>query len=233
MAKKDKLPPPLIPKAAATRISLYLRYLEGLLGRGEVTTSSQQLGAALGVTPAQVRKDLGYFGQFGFPGVGYKISNLIPQIRRILGTHGHWNVALVGMGNLGSALVQYRGFEKQGFRITALFDNNPALIGKTVGQRTIRSVSDIPRVIQAESIKLAIITVPAAAAQSVADQLVSAGIRGIFNFAPAVLTVPEEVGYVSIDLSVELEQLSFFVTHREQSLGRDKLDEEPRSRLAE
>lgn len=202
----------MVPKAAAARISLYLRYLEKLQSLGETTTSSQQLGEALGVTAAQVRKDLGYFGQFGFPGVGYKIPRLIPEIQKILGTDRTWSVALVGIGNLGSALFEYRGFQQQGFCFRALFDRSSRLIGSRMGSLVIRSVEEIPEVIPRENIELGVIAVPADAAQGVADGLVAAGILGIFNFAPTVLTVPGGVGNVSIDLAVQLEQLSFDVT---------------------
>lgn len=208
-----------VPKAAAERISLYLRYLEALQSCGATTTSSQQLGAALGITAAQVRKDLGYFGQFGSPGVGYKISSLVPQIRHILGTDRTWNAALVGIGNLGTALAQYKGFEKQGFRITALFDKNPQLHGKSIQEREIRPLEETAAVIRRQDVKLGIIAVPASSAQEVADLLVSSGIRGIFNFAPVVLNVPTHVAYVSIDLAVQLEKLSFYVTQSEIAEG--------------
>jgi redox-sensing transcriptional repressor len=212
MARREKESSPAIPKAAAGRLSLYLRYLESLLGRGVTTTSSQQLADGLGVTAAQVRKDLGYFGQFGYPGVGYRIDQLTAAIRGILGTDRTWKVAIVGIGNLGSALVQYRGFERQGFRICALFDNHPKVIGKRFGTLEVRSVAQVERVVREGGIELGIIAVPAERAQEVADLLVAAGIRGIFNFAPTVLDLPPGVGYVSIDLAVELEQLSFIVT---------------------
>ncbi len=216
MGHRRKPPSAEVPKATATRISLYLRYLQGREAVGAPTTSSQQLGEALGVTAAQVRKDLGYFGQFGFPGVGYKISHLIPEMKKILGTDRTWQVALVGIGNLGSALVEYRGFERQGFHFTAFFDNNPQLIGSRLNDYTIQDIEAIVEVVPRENIELGVIAVPAGAAQGVADRLVDAGILGIFNFAPVVLSVPVGVGYVSIDLAVQLEQLSFFVTHQHQ-----------------
>jgi redox-sensing transcriptional repressor len=220
MARREKAASPLIPKVAATRISRYLRHLEELQNRGETTTSSRELGAALGVTAAQVRKDLGYFGQFGFPGLGYKISNLIPDIRQILGTDRSWNVAMVGIGNLGNALLRYKGFAAHGFRITAIFDSNPKLVGKSVEGLVVSSAEKIGQVVREKAIELAILSVPAPAAQEIANRLVEAGIRGIYNFAPVILTLPEEVAYVSIDLAVELEQLAFLVSHRDRELAR-------------
>jgi len=190
---------------------LYLRCLESLERGGETTTSSRELSAALGITAAQVRKDLGYFGQFGYPGLGYKIPQLIGELRAILGTDRNWNVALVGIGHLGSALARYRGFERQGFSITALFDESPALVGTDVGGRSVRPLDALHETVEREEIQLGIVAVPADSAQHVADLLVEAGIRGIFNFAPAVLNLPDHVGYVSIDLAVQLEQLTFFV----------------------
>ena len=219
MAKREKSTSPLIPRAAASRLSRYLRYLEELDRKGEATTSSHQLGEALGVTAAQVRKDLGYFGQFGFPGLGYKIAQLIPEIRRILGTDKPWNVALVGVGNLGNALLRYKGFFAHGFRIVALFDASEQLVGTEVAGLTVRSVADMSLHVDELDVELAILSVPAEAAQDVADRLVAAGIRGIFNFAPAMLTLPEEVGYVSIDLALELEQLSFVVSQKDREGG--------------
>ena len=201
----------VIPKAAAARLSLYLRHLESLRVTGASTTSSKDLALALGVTAAQVRKDLGYFGQFGFPGIGYKIENLIVEIRKILGTYRIWNVALVGLGNLGSALFRYRGFEKQGFRIAAVFDNDPAIVGSPIGGLLVKHTRELPSTVSEADISLGIMAVPAEAAQEVAQFMVASGICGIFNFAPAVLSLPDSVAYVSIDLTVQLEQLSFQV----------------------
>jgi redox-sensing transcriptional repressor len=173
-----------------------------------------------------VRKDLGYFGQFGFPGLGYKISNLIPEIRRILGTERSWNLVMVGIGNLGNALLRYRGFAAHGFRVVALFDANPRLVGSTLEGLTVYPVQSISEVVRAEGVELAILSAPASAAQEVADLLVAAGIRGIYNFAPVLLNLPDDVAYVSVDLSVELEQLAFLVSHRDRELARRNPTEE-------
>ena len=152
MSSNDRDAQNVIPKAAAARLSLYLRHLESLRITGASTTSSKDLAIALGVTAAQVRKDLGYFGQFGFPGIGYKIENLIVEIRKILGTDRIWNVALVGLGNLGSALFRYRGFEKQGFRIAAVFDNNPAVVGSPIGGLLVKHTREFPTAVSAADI---------------------------------------------------------------------------------
>ena len=214
----------VIPKAAAARLSLYLRHLESLRVTGASTTSSKDLALALGVTAAQVRKDLGYFGQFGSPGIGYKIENLIVEIRKILGTDRIWNVALVGLGNLGSALFRYRGFVRQGFRITAIFDKNPAVIGRQVEGLLVKHINELERTVPDADISLGIMAVPAESAQEVADCMVRAGISGIFNFAPAVLSLPANVAYVSIDLTVQLEQLSFHVKQLKDEMGSEYTD---------
>ena len=224
MTPGERDPQNVIPKAAAARLSLYLRHLESLRITGAATTSSKDLAKALGVTAAQVRKDLGYFGQFGFPGIGYKIENLIVEIRKILGTDRIWNVALVGLGNLGSALFRYRGFVRQGFRITAIFDKNPAVLGRQVEGLLVKHINELDRTVSDADIRLGIMAVPAESAQDVADCMVRAGISGIFNFAPAVLSLPANVAYVSIDLTVQLEQLSFHVKQLKDEIGSEYTD---------
>jgi redox-sensing transcriptional repressor len=163
-----------------------------------------------------VRKDLAYFGQFGYPGIGYRCSELIDAIKGILGTRQPWPVAIVGLGNLGRALLGYRGFQQQGFQIAAAFDNDPAKIGKTVEAIQIFDLQDVPRVVGERGIRLAIIAVPGAAAQKVADALVGAGIEGILNFAPVTLNLPKHVQTVGVDLAIELEQLAFAVANQLQ-----------------
>ena len=224
MRPGERDPQNVIPKAAAARLSLYLRHLESLRITGAATTSSKDLAKALGVTAARVRKDLGYFGQFGSPGIGYKIENLIVEIRKILGTDRIWNVALVGLGNLGSALFRYRGFVRQGFRITAIFDKNPAVIGRQVEGLLVKHINELERTVSDADISLGIMAVPAESAQEVADCMVRAGISGIFNFAPAVLSLPANVAYVSIDLTVQLEQLSFHVKQLKDEMGSEYTD---------
>lgn len=202
---------PRLPKAVSQRLSLYLRHLEALEQAQKTTVSSSQLARALGLTAAQVRKDLAYFGQFGFPGVGYKVANLIQEVRRILGTDRTWQVALVGAGNLGTALLRYRGFAKQGFEIAAVFDADPKVFGRTLSGVSVHPIADLPRVCREKTIRLAILAVPVVAAQEVAQKLAQAGVRGILNFAPVRLDLPEDVRVLPVDLALELEQLAFRV----------------------
>ena len=203
--------PESIPDPAVRRLSLYLRQLETFKRKDRRTISSKQLGESLGLTDAQVRKDLAYFGQFGHPGIGYRVDELIGQVKHILGTDKAWNVLLVGAGNLGRALGAYRGFNAKGFNVVAVFDNDPAKVGKKLDQFTVQPLSEIPATVQKLGIRLAILGVPADAAQEVADQLVAAGIRGLLNFAPVSISVPRDVALSTVDVAVQLEQLSFQV----------------------
>ena len=203
--------PESIPNPAVRRLSLYLRQLESFSRKGRKTISSKQLGESLNLTDAQVRKDLAYFGQFGHPGIGYRVDDLILQVRKILGTDRTWNVLLVGAGNIGRALSSYRGFGAKGFQLVAVFDNDPSKVGKKLGPFVIQPLAEVPAAVEKHGIRLAIIAVPADAAQDVADQLIAAGVRGILNFAPVSLSVPEGVALNSVDLAVQLEQLSFQV----------------------
>jgi redox-sensing transcriptional repressor len=214
---KRKVDPPEprdVPKAVVSRLSLYLRELRQLVRSGKPTVSSSQLGRLLGFSDAQVRKDLAYFGHFGHPGIGYRCDELVAAIRRILGTDLGWTVAVVGVGNLGRALLGYEGFAAQGFRIVAAFDVDRARVGKAVDGVSIYGLDRLADVVRQREIQLGMITVPAAAAQSAADQLVAAGIRGIVNFSPVTLSVPEEISLVAVDLATELEQISFAVANR-------------------
>jgi redox-sensing transcriptional repressor len=203
--------PDSIPNPAVRRLSLYLRQLESFQRKERRTISSKQLGESLGLTDAQVRKDLAYFGQFGHPGIGYRVDELIAQVKRILGTDRTWNIMLVGAGNIGRALSSYKGFMAKGFRLVAVFDNDPGKVGRRLGPFTIQPLGEIPATVQKQSIRLAILAVPADAAQEVADQLVAAGVRGILNFAPVSISVPPEVAMNAVDVAVQLEQLSFQV----------------------
>ncbi len=201
--------PELIPNPAVRRLSLYLRQLEAFKRKDRRTISSKQLGESLGLTDAQVRKDLAYFGQFGHPGIGYRVEDLIGQVRKILGTDKTWNVLLIGAGNLGRALMTYKGFDAKGFRLAAVFDADSGKVGKKMAQFTVQPLAELADTIAKQSIRLAILAVPADAAQPVADQLIAAGIRGIMNFAPTSLTVPPNIALNAVDLAVQLEQLSF------------------------
>ena len=207
-------PTATVPKVVVSRLSLYLRELQQLVRDGQETTNSTQLGELIGVTAAQVRKDLAYFGQFGYPGIGYRCQELIVEFKQILGTSEPWGVALIGIGNLGRALLRYRGFASQGFRIAAAFDVDDQLIGKTVEGIDVYAMDTLAEQVKQMEIKLGMIAVPAEAAQEVADRLVAAGIEGLLNFAPVTITLPEHVQTVGVDLAIELEQLSFaVVTH--------------------
>src|ERR1035437_4670616 len=186
-----------IPTPAVYRLSFYLRQLEAFQAVERHTISSRQLGEALGYTDAQVRKDLAYFGQFGHPGIGYRVEELISQLRKILGTDKVWNVLLIGAGNLGRALIAYRGFLRKGFRLAAIFDADDRKVGQPFGELTVQSMSKLGEVAARDNIKLAIMSVPAEAAQKVAESLAGAGIRGILNFAPVNVAVPADVSVQS------------------------------------
>lgn len=211
-----------VPNPAVRRLSLYLRQLELFRKQGRRTVSSKQLGDSLGLTDAQVRKDLAYFGQFGHPGIGYRVDELIAQAKRIFGTDKTCNVLLVGAGNLGRALAAYRGFDARGFRLVAVFDNDPAKAGQPLSEFVIQPLSQLSTVVHENNIRLGILAVPADVAQSVADQMVAAGVRGMLNFAPVALQLPPQVTVNAVDLAVQLEQLSFQVNvgSLEQQLPR-------------
>jgi redox-sensing transcriptional repressor len=215
---KSKPPAPpaddSVPKAVVNRLSLYLRELEHLVRDGHETTSSNRLGSVLGFTDAQVRKDLAYFGHFGYPGIGYRCDELITAIKRILGTDQHWPAALVGVGNLGRALLGYRGFPQRGFSIVAAFDTAADKIGMSVEGLVVEHLDRLPDVAARHRIRLGMIAVPAPGAQLVADRLVAVGVEGILNFAPVTINLPDNVRQVGVDLAIELEQLAFAVVNR-------------------
>lgn len=197
------------PNPAVRRLSLYLRQLEALHERSVRTVSSRKLAETLALTDAQVRKDLAYFGQFGRPGVGYEVDPLIHRLRHILGTDIVSNTLLVGTGNLGRALAAYDGFVPKGFTLVACFDGDEKKIGKKVGPMSVQPMSELAETITKLDIRLAILAVPAEAAQPVADALAKTTIRGILNFAPVRLKVPDTIGVRALDVAAELEQLSF------------------------
>jgi redox-sensing transcriptional repressor len=198
-----------IPEMTVRRLSIYTRCLAQLEEEGIKTISSQELAERFNLNSAQVRKDLAYFGEFGVRGIGYYVSGLKVELQKILGLDREWQVALVGFGNLGSALFNYKGFERQGFRISAIFDDDPSKIGRTVHGITILPLRDLPREAKAKDLQIGIVAVPAEAAQTVTDRLVASGIKAILNFAPAPLKVPKDVRLKNVDLSIELESLSF------------------------
>jgi redox-sensing transcriptional repressor len=213
-SRRDSSSDKRAPKAVVGRVSLYLRQLEGFQRQGLSTVSSSQLGATLGINDAQVRKDLAFFGQFGYPGIGYRIEELSSTLRRILGIDRIWPTALVGLGNLGRALLKYRGFHSRGFHITALFDNDSKKIGQNYSGLVVQSLDDLPKAASASRLGLSILCVPAEAAQRVADQIVACGIHGILNFAPVPIVVPPTVSVMAVDLSVQLELLAYKVQNQ-------------------
>lgn len=198
-----------IPEATVMRLSLYSLFLDQAEREGKTTVSSGEIAEGVGVSPAMVRKDLAYFGEFGTRGVGYNTGDLNQQIRRILGLNREWPVILVGAGKLGSALALYQGFIRRGFNIVGVFDNDPERCGKKLGKIVVQPVSEMEDVIKRLGVKMAIIAVPADVAQEVAEHLVNAGVKAILNFSPRVLNVPEDVVVRHVDFSVHLGVLTF------------------------
>ena len=202
-----------ISKATVDRLPRYYRCLRQLTDEGVEIASSEELGRRLAINPEQIRKDLAFFGQFGKKGVGYYVVELKESIGNILGLDQHWNVAIIGMGHLGAALANYQGIARLGFHLVAIFDVNPVVIGTRVGERRVEDIAYLAEIIAERDVQIGVIAVPAAHAQDVADKLVAAGIRGIWNFAPVKLQVPPNIPFVSEDLSVGLSSLSYYLTH--------------------
>lgn len=199
-----------IPEATVGRLPIYLRALVELAEGGASTVSSEALAEAAGVNSAKVRKDLSHLGSYGTRGVGYDVAYLIHQIRRELGLTQHWPIVIVGVGNLGHALANYRGFAERGFRTAALVDDDPAKVGEEVGGLIVRHVDELPQILCEHEAAMAVICTPASEAQRVADLLVAAGVRSILNFAPAVIQVPPGVSIRKVDLAIELQILAFY-----------------------
>ncbi len=202
---------PEIPRKTIYRLSVYLRCLQRLKANEIRTVSSETLAKVAGVKPTQLRKDLTYFGQFGTRGLGYDVDQLARMITDLLGTSSLQPVILVGVGNLGTALLSYRGFQEQGFEIAAAFDADPRRFRDRKLPVSVYGMDKLPEIIQAQHVKMAIISVPAVAAQEVTNTLVECGITGILNFAPIVLVVPEDVMVSNVNLAIELENLSYFI----------------------
>ena len=201
----------VIPRKTIYRLSIYLRCLARLRENSIGTVSSEALAKAAGVKPTQLRKDLAYFGTFGTRGLGYDVAELSKKIAEELGTSSLQPVILVGVGNLGLALLSYRGFEKEGFEIIAAFDAEPRRQRDKKIKQPVIGMEQLPEFIREQNVKMAILSVPAAVAQAVANLLVESGIMGILNFAPIVLTVPEDVMVNNVNLAIELENLSYFI----------------------
>lgn len=203
-----------IPEATVSRLPLYLRVLVELAERGTRTISSEGLAQAARVNSAQVRKDLSILGCHGTRGVGYPVEELLDDISHVLGLTRDWRVVLVGVGNLGRALASYRGFEERGFQLAALVDADPNTIGSELAGRIVEPLEDLPEIVRREDATIAVVAVPAEAAQEVVDRLVTAGISAILNFAPAPLDVPPHVRIRRVDLSTEMQILAHYEQRR-------------------
>ncbi len=203
-----------IPDVVIRRLPIYARTLDELLSGGVATISSTDLVERIGVTAAQIRRDLSYFGKFGKQGKGYNIAHLAGEIRRILNLTRDWDVALVGFGHLGQAIAAYKGFEPSSFRIAAIFDRNPSRVGTATGDGIpIMPDNDITRVVHELGIRMGIIAVPADAAQEVANALVGGGVSAILNYAPAILRVPENVWTREIDPTSAMQSMTYYLTN--------------------
>jgi redox-sensing transcriptional repressor len=200
-----------IPDIIISRLPIYLRALRHIKAEGKLTTSSQELGARVGISAAQIRKDLSQFGEFGKQGTGYDIAFLIDQLREILKVGRVWEVVVVGMGDMGHALARYQGFSDRGFRVAMVFDNDPTKIGGQVGQFIVRDTKEIVMTVQRSGIKVAMLCVPAAAAQEVTNLLMEAGVKAILNYAPISLSVPAGVRVQYIDPSIGLQRMTYYL----------------------
>jgi redox-sensing transcriptional repressor len=200
-----------IPDIVVGRLPIYLRALSRMAAAGQTVTSSHELGRSLGISSAQIRKDLSHFGEFGKQGTGYQVEYLVDQLRRILKVESDWDVVIIGAGDLGRALANYNGFADRGFRIRAIFDADPHRIGQMLGGHVVQDAREIERALPELGVRLAMMAVPAAAAQAVTDQLVAAGVRGILNYAPINVHVPDDVHVQYIDPVVHLQRMTFYV----------------------
>jgi redox-sensing transcriptional repressor len=206
-----------IPEATVARLPVYLRSLLALAEEKTATISSERLAEMAGVNAAKVRKDLSYLGSYGIRGVGYDVEYLLFQMSRELGLTHDWPVVIAGIGNLGQALANYGGFGARGFPVAALVDADARKVGKKVAGLVVRHVDELPEIVEEHQAAIGIIATPAAAAQDVADRMVAAGVSSILNFAPAVISVPEEMSLRKVDLAVELQILSFYQQRRSGS----------------
>ena len=206
---------PEVPEVVILRLPLYVRALTQLLVSGDDVVSSQQLGSHLQMTPAQIRKDLSYFGRFGKQGRGYNVRFLLKELREILGLEREWRACLVGMGRLGRAIINYPGFAPQGFEIVAAFDNDPKKVGGTVGGISVQAMSEIKETVVAKKVDIAIVAVPAQHVQTVVDEVLATGVSGILNYAPVVPQVPPEVVMRNIDPVLSLQSMTFYLQQKE------------------
>ncbi|HEX7974155.1 MAG TPA: redox-sensing transcriptional repressor Rex [Anaerolineales bacterium] len=201
----------LIPDIVVGRLPLYLRALQRMAYEGRLVTSSQELGERLGISAAQIRKDLSQFGEFGKQGTGYQIEYLVEKLRQILKVDRDWNVVVVGAGDIGSAVARYKGFADRGFCVSMIFDSDPAKVGVEIGKYRIQDSAHMVETIQNAGILIAMIAVPASLAQEVADQLVKAGVKAILNYAPLNLNVPADVHVQYIDPAIHLQRMTYYL----------------------
>ena len=202
-----------VPEVVVLRLPLYVRALTQLLDQSHDVVSSQQLGSRLQMTPAQIRKDLSYFGRFGKQGRGYDVPFLLQELRQILGLDREWRACLVGIGRLGRAIINYPGFTPEGFNIVAVFDSNPAQLGSAVGGLQVQPMSELGRTVEERDVTIGIVAVPAIEAQSVIDQLVETGVSGILNYAPVAPQVPMGIVMRNIDPVLSLQSMTFYLQH--------------------
>ena len=232
-SNRSREAPREIPDATIARLPVYHRVLGQLVEAGTTTVSSEELAQACGVSSAKLRKDLSHLGSYGTRGVGYDVRFLSYQISRELGLTQPWGVVIVGAGNLGHALVAYRGFASRGFEVVGLLDSHPDVVGRRLGSAgrevVVRPIGDLEKVVAGGDAHIGVIATPAEAAQDVCDRLVAAGLRSILNFAPVVLTVPDDVEVRKVDLAVELQILAFHEQRRndEASHARDTTFDPP------
>jgi redox-sensing transcriptional repressor len=208
---EERMPQDQVPEIVVGRLPIYLRMLEFLKKEGKPITSSQELAERLGLSSAQIRKDLSYFGEFGKQGTGYNIDYLQKQLRQILHVDHVWDVVLIGAGDLGRALAHYQGFVPQGFRLVAIFDNEPKKIGTQIGSLTVLAIAEMPRLVREKRIRVAILAVPAEAGSAVAMMAVESGIQAILNYAPITLNVPPHVKVYHIDPVVGLQSMAYYL----------------------
>lgn len=200
------------PEVVVARLPQYVRILTRLLQEGDEVVSSQQLGEKLQVTPAQIRKDLSYFGRFGKQGRGYSVIHLLERLKLILGLNSFWNVAVVGVGRLGRAILSYPGFTPDGFHIVAAFDSNPDVVGETIAGLTVSSLEELDEVVSSKKISIAIVAVPTEHTQGVVDRLVACGVRAVLNYAPISPQVREGVRVRNIDPVLSLQSMTYYLT---------------------
>jgi redox-sensing transcriptional repressor len=205
------MPEKAIPDIVVGRLPMYLRSLQRMAREGRQVTSSQEIGERLRISAAQIRKDLSQFGEFGKQGTGYNIPFLIEQIQKILHVDRDWETAVIGAGDIGSALVRYRGFANRGFKVKMVFDNDPDIIGMQINDIVVRDVNQLVDEIRAAGIKVAMIAVPAPQAQDVANQLIKAGVQAILNYAPISLNVPQGIHVQQIDPSIDLQRMTYYL----------------------